>query len=95
MAAAVEDAERRRHHGVDGRQLPRARERTVAREPDILLECEIVRASTGRYPEQVESRDPLTGQPFAYDRAAGWIRSVRSGNSPKDGLEWRLRRSNP
>jgi hypothetical protein len=59
------------------------------------LECEIVRAATGRYPERVEARDALTGQPFLYDRAAGWIRSARAAEHPRDSLEWRLRNAGP
>lgn len=53
------------------------------------LEAEIEYRSTGRYPERISARDPLTGKPLNYDLAAG---RIASAGTPGEEIEWTLRR---
>lgn len=52
------------------------------------LECEIARASDGKYPDRIESMDPFTGQPLLL--RDGKITSAVPQDTPP--IEWKLRR---
>ncbi len=64
------------------------------------LELEIERQEQGRYPDSVETLDPITGTPLRYKPAEGFLYSVGEdgeddGGDPEKDIVWRLRRAGP
>lgn len=64
------------------------------------LELEIERQERGRYPEGVETLDPITGAPLRYKPAEGFLYSVGEneaddGGDPEGDIVWRLRQAPP